>query len=127
MGHGRDIWKRRYLESYTLAGGFENRRDLVSACAVLGSSVVALPRKAPLHPCLGVAVFCCRLCFRTVRTAAVEHPSGNVRGRVPLLGVSCQEMRCTWRCETFPLRVGYCVYYLGGRHHVFRWHEHGRQ
>lgn len=90
-------------------------------------SVVALPRKASLHPCLGGAVFCCRLCFRTVRTAAVEHPSGNVRGSIPLLGVSCQEMRSTWRCETFPLRVGYCVYYLGGRHHVFRWHEHGRQ
>lgn len=58
MGHGRDIWKRRYLESDALAGGSENRCDLVPVRTVLGSFVAALPRKTSLYSRLDGLVLC---------------------------------------------------------------------
>jgi len=48
--------------------------------------------RLPLYPCLGGAVLRCRLCFLAICTAAVEHSIRNVCGRVPLFGVSCQEI-----------------------------------
>lgn len=119
VGYGRDIWKRRYLESDALASGPENRRDLVPACTVLGSSAAALPCKAPYYPCLGGAVLRCRLCFLAICTSAVEHSIRNVCGRVPLFGVSCQEIRCARHGEEVSLCMGYRVCYLGGRHRAF--------
>lgn len=100
---------------------------LVPACVVLGSSVVALPCKASPYPCLGGTVLRCRLCFLAICTAAVEHSSRNVCGRVPLFRVSCQEIRCARHGEAVPLCMGYRVCYLGGRHRAFWRYEHGRQ
>lgn len=57
----------------------------------------------------------------------VEHSIRNVCGRVPLFGVSCQEIRCARHGEEVSLCMGFRVCYLGGRHRAFWRYEHGRQ
>ena len=95
MGHGRDIWKRRYFESDALASRPENRCDLVLARTILGSIVAALSRKTSLHPGLGGAVLCYWLYFLALCVAALEYPAGNVRGSIPVLGF-VKRFPCIW-------------------------------
>lgn len=62
------------------------------ARTILGSIVAALSRKTSLHPGLGGAVLCYWLYFLALCVAALEYPAGNVRGSIPVFGISCQEI-----------------------------------
>lgn len=82
--------------------------------------------RLPIIPVWVVLCFAVGYVF-AICTAAVEHSIRNVCGRVPLFGVSCQEIRCARHGEEVSLCMGFRVCYLGGRHRAFWRYEHGRQ
>lgn len=60
--------------------------------ALFWARLLALSCKTSLHPGLGGAVLCYWLYFLALCVAALEYPAGNVRGSIPVFGISCQEI-----------------------------------